>query len=195
MNLEQEQELVRQSQEDANAFGRLYDEYDIMIFNYVLRRTANVENAQDITSEVFFKALKSLKRFRWRGVPFSAWLYRIANHEVADYSRDHRYFQDISDVELNHDGMTSPSAESEILEAEAELQKHVGFLKLHKNISRLSVKYQEVIILRFFEKKQLCDISAILNKPEGTVKSLLHRGLGRLKKLMEKDATFSGLRG
>jgi RNA polymerase sigma-70 factor (ECF subfamily) len=184
MELDREQVLVRNAQDDIKAFGELYDEYYARIFNYVLRRTAAVESAQDITSEVFFKALKGLKQFRWRGIPFSAWLYRIAAHEIAGYSRNHRDIQDNLDPDSNASGLTSPSAECETLAAEAELQKHEEFLELHKSISRLSVKYQEVITLRFFEKKQLDEIAAILGKPEGTVKSLLHRGLEQLRKLM-----------
>jgi RNA polymerase sigma factor (sigma-70 family) len=81
----QEKALIRKSQEDIKAFGELYDQHYARIFNYVLRRTASIESAQDITSEVFFKALKNLKRFRWRGIPFSSWLYRIASNEVASY--------------------------------------------------------------------------------------------------------------
>jgi RNA polymerase sigma-70 factor, ECF subfamily len=185
MELEQERTLVRKSQEDIKAFGELYDEYYTRIFNYVLRRTASVETAQDITSEVFFKALKGLKKFRWRGIPFSAWLYRIATHEIVSYARDHRDTPLSSDPAAAPTGATSPSAENETLEAEAELQKHEEFLRLHKNISRLSVKYQEVITLRFFEKKPLNEIGEILGKPEGTVKSLLHRGLAQLRRSMD----------
>jgi len=185
MELEQERALVRKSQEDIKAFGELYDENYARIFNYVLRRTASIEIAQDITSEVFFKALKGLNKFRWRGIPFSAWLYRIAANEIVGYSRDHRDLQYGSDPASNTSDATSPSAESETLEAEAELQKYEEFLRLQKNISRLSVKYQEVITLRFFEKKQLNEIGEILGKPEGTVKSLLHRGLEQLRRLMD----------
>lgn len=185
MDLEQEKALVQKSQEDIKAFGELYDEYYARIFNYILRRTASIEIAQDVTSEVFFKALKNLKRFRWRGIPFSSWLYRIATNEIANYFRNHRHVQYDLEVVSNRGNITNPSAETEILEAEAELQRHREFLMLHKNINKLPAKYQEVITLRFFENKQLKEISEILGKREGTVKSLLHRGLEQLRKLME----------
>jgi len=80
---------------------------------------------------------------------------------------------------------SNPSIESEVLEAEEELRRHEDFLLLHENISKLPIKYQDVITLRFFENKQIKEIGEILGKREGTIKSLLHRGLKKLKKLME----------
>ena len=78
-----------------------------------------------------------------------------------------------------------PSAEEELLEAEVELKRHEQYLALHDNIYKLDIKYQEVITLRFFENKQINEISEILGKKEGTIKSLLHRGLKKLRKLIE----------
>ena len=78
MDLEQEKELVERAKNDTEAFGKLYDRHYSQIFGYVLRRTASIEIAQDVTSEVFFKALKNLGQFHWRGTPFPSWLYRIA---------------------------------------------------------------------------------------------------------------------
>lgn len=186
MDLEQEKELVERAKSDPEAFGELYDHYYSQIFGYVLRRTASVEAAQDITSEVFFKALKNLRRFRWCGVSFSSWLYRIAGHEIANYFRKNKRepicLEEVSDS-IEH---SAGSAETELLEAEAELKRYEEYLALHKNISRLPIKYQEVITLRFFENKTIKEIGEILGKPEGTVKSLLHRGLEKLRKLMEE---------
>jgi RNA polymerase sigma-70 factor (ECF subfamily) len=85
MNVEQERELVERAKNNTEAFGELYDRYYSQIFGYVLKRTASIEVTQDVTSEVFFKALKNLRQFRWRGVPFSSWLYRIATNEIANY--------------------------------------------------------------------------------------------------------------
>jgi len=185
MDLEQEKELVCRAKNDTQAFGELYDEYYSRIFGYVLRRTASIDVAQDITSEVFFKALKNIKNFHWRGVPFSAWLYRIATHEITNDFRRKKRRQLLAEEIMNSVNTSSISVEAEIAQAEAELQKHEDFLAIHNNISKLPVKYQEVIVLRFFEKKQLKEIGTILGKREGTIKSLLHRGMERLRKLME----------
>ncbi len=183
--LEQEKELVERAKNDPEAFGELYDRYYSPIFGYVLRRTADIEIAQDITSEVFFKALKNLRQFRYRGFPFSSWLYRIASNEIANYFRKNKRGQICLDEVSNSISISNPSAETELLEAEAELKRHEDFVLLHQSISKLPVKYQEVITLRFFENKQVKEISEILGKREGTVKSLLHRGLEKLRELME----------
>ncbi len=185
MDLEEGKELVKRARRDPDAFGELYDQYYSRIFNYVLRRVANLEIAQDITSEVFFKALKNLGQFHWRNVPFSSWLYRIAINQITDYFRKgkHEMFslEEVSEPISN----SSLSAETEVIKAEEELKKHEDFLILHQSISRLPIKYQDVITLRFFENKQIKEIGEILGKREGTIKSLLHRGLKKIKKLME----------
>lgn len=185
MDLEREKELVCRAKNDTQAFGELYNEYYSQIFGYVLRRTASIDVAQDITSEVFFKALKNIKQFQWRDIPFSAWLYRIASHEIANNFRKNKRRRVLAEEVANSANTSSISVEAEIAQAETELQKHEGFISIHKNISKLPIKYQEVITLRFFEKKQLKEIGTILGKREGTIKSLLHRGLERLRTLME----------
>ncbi|HBR10595.1 TPA: hypothetical protein DD712_05045 [Candidatus Acetothermia bacterium] len=185
MDLKQEKELVERARNDTEAFGELYDRYYPKIFGYVLRRTAGIEIAQDITSEVFLKALKNLGQFRWRGFPFSSWLYRIATNEIADYFRNNKGETFCLKEVFNSISISNPSAETELLEAEAQLKKHKDFLLLHENISNLSVKYQEMITLRFFEGKQIKEIGEILGKREGTIKSLLHRGLKKLRELVE----------
>ena len=185
MDLEQEKALVERAKGDTKAFGELYEQYYSRIFGYVLRRTASIEVAQDVTSEVFFKALKNLGQFRWRGVPFSSWLYRIATNEIANYFRKSKPWQFSLEEVSNPISFSNPSTEAELLEAEAELKRHEDFLALHEDISKLPLKYQEVIVLRFFEDKQLKEIGEILGKGEGTVKSLLHRGLEKLRKFME----------
>ncbi len=185
LELEQERLLIEKSKEDLASFGKLYDEYYSKIFGYTLRRTASIEDAQDITSQTFFQALHNLHQFRWRGISFSSWLYRIANNEIADHykrnkSRQFHYAEVAKEAAVHRS-----SPEDELSQAEDELKKHEDFLSLHRNLSRLPAKYQEVITLRFFEDKDILEICEILGKPEGTVKSLLHRGLEKLRTLME----------
>ncbi|MFC2026404.1 RNA polymerase sigma factor [Chloroflexota bacterium] len=190
MNSEQEKVLVDRAKNDANAFGELYDEYYPKIFGYILKRTANIDVAQDVTSEVFFKALKNIGKFRWRGVHFSSWLYRIATNEITNNFKGDRRRQVLTEEVSGSVNLSSPSPDVEIAQAEEELKKHEEFLALHEAIATLPIKYQEVITLRFFEKKQLNEIGEILGKKEGTIKSLLHRGLERLRILIEQNATF-----
>jgi len=182
MNLEKEKELVEKAKKDPEAFGKLYDEYYSKIFGYILKRVANFEIAQDITSETFFKVLKNLWKFRWQNISFSSWLYRIASNEIANFFRKKKYkmisFEKISEP------ISSNNPLIEIVEAQEKLERHKNFLILQEKISNLPIKYQEVISLRFFEKKPIKEISEILGKREGTIKSLLHRGLEKLRDQM-----------
>jgi len=183
MDLSEEKELVERARRAPEAFGKLYDQYYSQIFGYVLKRVANIEIAQDITSEVFFKALKNLGQFKWRNISFSFWLYRIASNQITDYFRKNKHavvsLEEVSELVTNSDPPT------ELLEAEEELKRHEDFLLLHESIAGLPIKYQEVITLRFFENKQIKEIAQILGKREGTVKALIHRGLEKLRELME----------
>jgi RNA polymerase sigma-70 factor (ECF subfamily) len=185
MDLEQEKELVLRAKGDIQSFGELYDKYYDQILNYSLRRTASIDATRYITAEVFLKALENIKRFQWRDIPFSAWLYRIAGNEINNGFRRNKRIQLLKQELKNSASDPNTSLAAEIAQAEANIQKHEDFLTIHKNISKLPVKYQEVIALRFFEEKQIKDIGVILGKSEGTVKSLLHRGLEKLRKLME----------
>lgn len=186
MDLNEQEKLVEKARQDPEAFGELYDQFYSRIFSYVLKRVANVQIAQDITSEVFLKALKNLGQYhKYNHVPFSSWLYRIATNQTNDHFRKNNHRMLSLEVMSGINDSSNPSLEDETLQAEAELKRQEDFLVLHQSISRLPVKYQEVITLRFFEKKQEKEIAQILGKPEGTVKSLLHRGLKRLKEMME----------
>jgi RNA polymerase sigma-70 factor (ECF subfamily) len=184
MESKREKELVRRARIDLQAFGELYNEYHDKIFGYVLKRTASIVMAQDITSEVFLKALENIKRFRWQGVPFSAWLYQIAGHEITNGHRKNKRTQllleelERSTIELK------TSLEEEKTDAEEQLEKYYDFLAIHKSITSLPVKYQEVIILRFLERKRVKEIAVILGKNEGTIRSLLHRGLEKLRAII-----------
>ena len=91
MDLSEEKELVEKAQRDPEAFGELYDQYYSPIFGYVLKRVANIETAEYITSEVFFKTLKNLGQFRWQNISFSFWLYRIATNQITDYFRKSKH--------------------------------------------------------------------------------------------------------
>src|SRR4030042_525008 len=176
---ENEKKQIERAKKNAEAFGELYDKYYSQIFGYVLKRVANLEIAQDVTSETFLKALKNLWQFRWRNIPFSCWLYRIANNEIVNYFRKHK--SGLISLEKIPDPVSNSNPQMELIEAQEELKKHQDFLKARGKISKLDFKYQEVIMLRFFEKKQIKEISEILGKKEGTIKSLLHRGIEKLK--------------
>ena len=180
MNLEEERELVERAKEDPQAFSILYEKYYSKIFGYILKRTADVEIAEDITSETFLKALNKLWTFKWRGISFSSWLYRIASNETANFFRKKKR---IIFLEKPPEPIADSNPLEEVMKAQEEMKKHGDFLILHEKISQLPLKYQEVIYLKFFEKKKIKEICEILGKKEGTVKSLLHRAIEKLRKL------------
>jgi RNA polymerase sigma-70 factor (ECF subfamily) len=175
MNLELEKDLIERAKYSSEAFGELYDMYYDRIFGYALKRSADIDSAKDITSEVFFKALKNIGKFRWQGVPFSHWLYRIANREIINHHNSRRR-------EANFE----TEYKSDMTESQHTIKTYDEYLDLHRYLSKLSSKHQEVLALRYFEDLSMTEISQILQKPEGTVKSMLHRAIDNLRKMMEK---------
>ena len=189
MILDEERQLIEQAKQNSQAFGRLFDRYHDEIFNYILHRTANVELAKDLTAETFYRVLQKLWTFRWQNVRFSAWLFRVASNEVNGHFRKYKNFKtlplDDSDTRMN---MISQENRHEMERASKEMREYLLFENLHQAISLLKVKYQEVITLRFFENKKVKEISEILNKPEGTVKSLIHRALDQLNRRLNSTS-------
>ena len=182
--LKAEEELVKRAQHSPEAFGDLYEIYYQRIFNYAVKRTANVQLSLDITSTTFLKAFSQIKKYRWRDVPFAAWLYRIASNEINDHYR-RQGGRRMSSIETIVELADTSDYADEINEAEDELNRHEEFILLHKKISELPFIYQEVIALKFFERKKIREMVKILGKKEGTIKSLLHRGVEKLREKMQ----------
>lgn len=185
MDDHEERELVERARRDPEAFGALFDRYHPKIFGYVLRRVGDAEAAQDITADVFFRALDRLWQFRWRNLPFSAWLYRIAANGIVTHARREGRRAAVSlDALLEEHGLEPASPadlKAELEEAERALERHREFLEMRGRMEALPRAYREALALRFFEDKKLSEIAAILGKKEGTVKSLLSRGLAKLR--------------
>ena len=174
MDIERERSLVEQAKSEVQAFGLLYDAYYSQIYAYCLKRTASVSAAQDVTSEVFFNALKSIRQFRWRGVPFSAWLYRIAHNQVVDYFRKRKHVSVEIDESLPADADDPARAAEDRLEIE----------RLQHAASRLTRAQQEVISLRFTSDLPIAEVARIMGKSEGAIKALQHSAIVALRKVM-----------
>jgi len=187
-----EKQLVEKSRKDPEAFAELFEEYYPKILRYNLHRTANAEAARDITSEVFFKALKNLWQFRWIGASFSSWLYKIASNEVNQYFRSRKYEPVSLEQAIEENKMPELASqndlEKEIAAAQAELDKNRDYAAIKGTLLALPEKYQEVLALRFLEQKKITEICEILGKKEGTIKSLLSRGIDLLKARVEKGS-------
>ena len=185
--LDDERSIIERAKRDSEAFGVLFERHYPAIFAYVHRRVGDWDAANDLASEVFLKAFKGLWKYRWQGVPFSAWLYRIATNEVRMHFRKGTrptLSLDQMSEECGFEPLDPASLEAEKLEAERKLQEYEDFLVVREKVLLLGLKYQDVIALRYFERKSIKEIAEILNKREGTVKSLLSRGIAKLRDLL-----------
>ena len=170
--------LVLASQGDQEAFGALYARYVERIFNYVYYRTGNVHDAEDLTARVFYRALHHIQHYTDRGVPFSAWLYRIAHNLIANWHRDRSRHQEIplDDAPTLHYKGQAPEA------ALMQGQDQDALLKL---IRHLPAERQQLLILKFVEQMPNAEIGQIMGRSEGAVKSLYHRTLLALRDDLE----------
>ena len=183
----EEKELLKRIKKDPQAFALLYDLHYNEIFSYIFRRLGNYDLARDITAESFLKAYQKIDLFIWRGIPVAAWFYRIASNEINLYLRNKKYTPScIDDPGLKNFLTYEEGIETEKAALEKAMQEHREFNLIQKELTKLDIKYQEVIALRFFEEKTIREIAGILGKNEGTVKSILSRGLKKLRNTIRK---------
>jgi RNA polymerase sigma-70 factor, ECF subfamily len=170
--------LQRASQGDREAFGALYERYVERIYNYVYYRTGNVHDAEDLTARVFYRALHHIQGYTDRGVPFSAWLYRIAHNLIANWHRDRSRHQEIplDDAPTIHYKGEPPEV------ALMQSQDQDSLLKL---IRHLPSERQHLLILKFVEHMSNAEIGETMGRSEGAVKSLYHRTLLALRDDLE----------
>jgi RNA polymerase sigma-70 factor (ECF subfamily) len=171
--------LSRASQGDQEAYGLLYENYVERIYNYVYYRTGNVHDAEDLTARVFFRAMHHIKTYTDRGVPFSAWLYRIAHNLIANWHRDRSRHQEIplSDAPTLHYKGEPPETAME------QNQEKDALLRL---IRHLPAERQHLLILKFVEHMSNAEIGETMSRSEGAVKSLYHRTLLSLRDELEQ---------
>jgi RNA polymerase sigma-70 factor, ECF subfamily len=173
MEFSDEEILARASAGDRDAFGILYERYVERIFNYVYYRTGNVSDAEDLTARVFQRAMNHIVNYTDRGVPFSAWLYRIAHNLVANWHRDRSRRQEI------------PLSDAPIIakgdHPEASLVHNEQRESLLRLIRSLPAERQTLLILKFVEHYSNAEIGVIMGRSEGAVKSLYHRTLLALR--------------
>ncbi len=182
--VDDDQGLVCAAQQDPQAAGELYDKYYSEIFGYIYHCTLDGTATEDLTSNVFLAAFRHLGRYRWRQVPFRAWLYRIATNEVRMHYRRRRRDR-AADLQRGNgvDELTEPPASDAPAVAEE-------FRLLHAALLGLKSKYRTVIILRYFEGKTIEEIAGITGQKEGTVKSQLHRGLAQLQEILTRGGVL-----
>jgi RNA polymerase sigma-70 factor (ECF subfamily) len=153
----------------------LFDKYYPELFRYVYHSTLDHAAAEDVTSNVFFSAFGHLGLFRWRRVPFRAWLYRIATNELRMHYRKQKRRS------AANAGPVDAESPAPVPSADAVAADSDDYRVLQRALLELGQKYRTVIVLRYFEGKSLSEICEITHKRDGTVKSLLHRALAQLK--------------
>ncbi len=178
--LSDENLLAKATAGDKQAFGMLYDKYATRIYNYIYYRTGSAQDAEDLTSRVFFRAMRHITNYRDRGVPFTAWLYRIAHNLVANWHRDSSRRQE---VELE-DGYRANKGDEHPEQALMESEDQNALLSI---IRKLPEERQQLLILKFVEHMSNAEIGQIMDRTEGAIKSLYHRTLLSLREAITKD--------
>jgi len=174
--VQDEESLVRRAQQrDQEAFAQLYEGHFDKIYRYVVLRIGNEAEAEDVTQQVFLNALQSISSFRWKGVPFSAWLFRIAHNQVVDYLRKKtRQATESLDESL----VISKSDPQLVVEQRLDIEQLMLATK------QLTKAQQEVIALRFVSELSTAQVAKVMGKSEGAVKALQHSAIVALRKAL-----------
>jgi RNA polymerase sigma-70 factor (ECF subfamily) len=172
-----ERALINRARTDAEAFAQLYQLNYPRIAGYIFRRTGCRAVTEDLVSEVFLSALKKLPRYKHRDLPFRAWLYRIATNMVNQWARSERRRlrreqRHARDVEARDEAQAGPHADD-----------------VRRSLLRLDPKHQAVLTLHYTEGIGIEQISLILNRPQGTIKSRLHRARDAFRVAMNGRTT------
>lgn len=171
---------IRAAQADPRQFRPLYQRYYEQIFRYVFRRCESESLAADLTSQVFLKAIKELNKYENRGLPFSAWLYRIASNEVNMYYRKQKKQRVVSADTSLYRELADISNEQMAEKMSIELQEQ----QLRKVLKSLKTEELSLIEWRFFEKRPFSEIADLLQITEANAKMRTYRLLERLRKKM-----------
>ncbi len=174
--MQDEQSLVHQAQRhDQEAFAQLYERYFDKIYRYIALKIGNRVEAEDMTQQVFVNALHSISSYKWRGFPFSAWLFRIAHNQMVDYFRKKTRQPTVS---LNESLAVSGSNPQKTVEQKMNVEQLVVATR------KLTPAQQEVILLRFAGELPIAQVAKIMGKSEGAIKALQHSAIVALRKTL-----------
>ena len=162
---EDERLLVEAAQKNPAQFAELYDRNFDRVYAFVARRVRNRAEAEDVTADVFHRALTNLKKFEWRGTPFCAWLYRIAWNEIVDRAKRSSREAELT-AEPTHDEMDDVAVRAEVFQM----------------VERLPDAQREVIVKRFAEGRTLEEVAKEMGRTEGAIKQLQFRALETLRR-------------
>jgi RNA polymerase sigma-70 factor, ECF subfamily len=172
---ENERLLIEAAQRDPARFAELYEIHFERVYAFVVRRVRDRAETEDLTAEVFHHALANIKRFEWRGIPFAAWLFRIAANLISDRHQS-RKREDVADDPAQMDFV--PTSDKEF----AEVERKATLFRL---VETLPAEQRRVVVLRFVEEKSIKEVARDIRKSEGAVKQLQFRALTTLRARME----------
>jgi RNA polymerase sigma-70 factor (ECF subfamily) len=177
--VQNEESLVRRAQQrDEQAFAQLYEEYFDKIYRYVTLKIGDRMEAEDITQQVFLNAIKAIPSFKWRGIPFSAWLFRIAHNQVVDFLRK-KSKRATTPLE---ESLVASNYDSQIYDPQLIAEQRLDIERLLVATRKLTPAQQEVISLRFAGELPIAQVAKIMGKSEGAVKALQHSAIVALRK-------------
>ena len=163
--------LIAAAQKDPARFGDIYERYFDRVYAYISRRVGNRDAAQDLTADVFHRALANIGKYESRGVPFAAWLFRIAANAIAD--------------KWKHAAKESGNpSEEEVDPGKSDMDAAEHRARLFRSVRALPAEQRRVIQMRFAEEKSIRDIAEALRKSEGAIKQLQFRALQNLRERM-----------
>jgi RNA polymerase sigma-70 factor (ECF subfamily) len=172
--------LVEAAQADLSKFDVLYELHFERVYFFIVSRVHDRSIAEDLTSEVFHKALANLPNYQWRGTPFSAWLFRIASNAIVDHFKR-------SDREQQADELKHPLAQPDLSSTDLDfIERHVHFFRLVEQLPKIQ---RRVVCERFIEERSIREIARRLSKTEGAIKQLQFRALQTLRaQIGDRDA-------
>jgi len=178
----EERRLIEAAQRDPARFADLYERYFGLVYAYIARRLRDRNEAEDVTAEVFHKALRSLPRFKWTGAPFAAWLFRISANMIADRAQRAARERTVeNDDDVPETRMPQPQ--------QADLEQSERRASLFRQVEQLAEDQRRVVTMRFAEEKSIRDIAVVLGRSEGAVKQLQFRALAKLRENFTTEDT------
>ena len=178
--MQEEESLVQRAQNsDPEAFSQLYERYFNKIFRYIALKIGNSPEAEDMTQQVFLKSLQSISSYRWRDIPFSAWLFRIAHNLVVDYwkKKSREKVAAVAPEEID-EMAASPYDPAALAELNFDMKQ------LAAACDRLTEGQREIISLRFAGGLSVAESAKVMGKSEGAVKVLQHAALVKLRRIL-----------
>lgn len=162
---------------DKDAFGLLYDHYHVAIYRFLFHRARSAQLAEDLTSETFFRALRSMNDFRWQGKDFGAWLMTIARNLCTDHFKVGRTRLEVTTEDMGaHDGRTEGPEDAVLASLTNEL--------LMDALAQLPEEQRDCLVMRFLQQLSIAETAAVLDRSDGAVKQLQLRGVRNLARLL-----------